>query len=65
MGGVLDFKTTQFIFKIKIIKKQHTVLLPDLLIFQLQQEILKFNDVCVSWSSPKTDLVADLLNPEN
>ena len=32
-------------------------MLPDLLIFQLQQEILKFNDVCVSWSSPKTDLV--------
>ena len=27
------------------------------LIFKLQQEVLKFNDICVSWSLPKTDLV--------
>ena len=26
---------------------------PRPLIFKLQQEILKFNDICVSWSSPK------------
>ena len=35
------------------------------LIFKLQQEVLKFNDICVSWSSPKTDLVTDFLNLEN
>ena len=35
------------------------------LIFKLQQEVLKFNDICVSWSSPKTDLVTSFLNVEN
>ena len=35
------------------------------LIFKLQQEVLKFNDICVSWSSPKTELVTNFLNPEN
>ena len=24
--------------------------------FKLQQEVFKFTNVCVSWSSPKTDL---------
>ena len=38
---------------------------PKPLIFKLQQEILKFNDICVSWSSPKTDLVTNFLNLEN
>ena len=38
---------------------------PRPLIFKLQQEVLKFNDICVSWSSPKTDLVTNLLNLEN
>ena len=37
---------------------------PRPLIFKLQQEVLKFNDICVSWSSRKTDLVIDL-NAEN
>ena len=35
------------------------------LIFNLQQEVLKFNDICLSWSSPKTDLVTNFLNLEN
>ena len=35
-----------------------------LLIFKLQQ-VSKFNDICVSWSSPKTDLVTNFLNPQN
>ena len=35
------------------------------LIFKFQQEVLKFNDICVSWSSPKTDLVINFLNLEN
>ena len=38
---------------------------PRALIFKLQQEVLKFNDICVSWSSPITDLVTNLLNLEN
>ena len=38
---------------------------PRPLIFKLQKEVLRFNDICVSWSSPKTNLVANLLNLEN
>ena len=38
---------------------------PRPLIFKLQQEVLKFNDICVSWSSPKTDLETNFLNLEN
>ena len=34
-------------------------------VFKLQQEVLKFNDMCESWSSPKTDLETNFLNPEN
>ena len=35
------------------------------LIFKLQQEVLKFNDIFVSWSSRKTDLVTNFLKLEN
>ena len=35
------------------------------LIFKLQQEVLKFNDIYVSWSSPKTNLVTNFLSLEN
>ena len=38
---------------------------PRILIFKLQQEFLKFNDICVSRSSPKTDLETNFLNLEN
>ena len=38
---------------------------PRPLISQLQQEVWKFNDICVSWSSPKTDLEINFLNLEN
>ena len=34
-------------------------------IFKLQQEVLKFNYICVSWSSTKTDLATNFLNPES
>ena len=34
-------------FKIKVIEKSHTVLLHDLWFFKLQQEVWKFNDICV------------------
>ena len=43
-------------FKIKIIEKPHTVLFPDMWPLKLQQEVLKFSDICVSWSSAKPDL---------
>ena len=38
---------------------------PKILIFNFQQEVLKFSDICVSWSSPKTDLRIKFLNLEN
>ena len=38
---------------------------PRRLIFKLQQEVLKFNVISVSRSSPKIDLVANFLNSEN
>ena len=38
---------------------------PRLLILKLQQEVLKSNDIYMSWSSPKTDLEANVLNLEN
>ena len=41
-------------FKIKIIETPHTVFLAD-----LQQEVLKFNYICASWSSAKSDLEMD------
>ena len=45
-------------------KATHTFV-PRPLIFKLQQEVLKFNDICVSCSSTKTDLETNLLNLEN
>ena len=41
------------------------VLPPELLSFKLQQEVLKFNDIYVSCSSPKTDPERNFLNLEN
>ena len=38
---------------------------PRPLIFQLQQKVGKINDICVSWSSPKTDLEMNFLGLEN
>ena len=34
-------------------------------IFKMQQEVWKFNDNSVSWSSPKTTLQTNFLNLEN
>ena len=34
-------------------RKATHIFAPRPLIFKLQQELLKFNDICVSWSSPK------------
>ena len=38
---------------------------PRPLIFKLKQKVLKFNDICVSWSSLKPDLETNFLNLEN
>ena len=35
------------------------------LILKLQQEVLEFYDICVSWCSLKTDLKSNFLNLEN
>ena len=35
------------------------------LIFKLQQEVWKFNEICISRRSPKTDLTTNFLNLEN
>ena len=64
----MDSVTLKYVitpFKTKIIKRLHTILRPDLSIFKLQQDVLNFSDICVSWNSPKTDLVTNFLNLEN
>ena len=38
---------------------------PRPLIFKLHQEFLKSNDISVSWSSPKNDLLTNFLKLEN
>ena len=38
---------------------------PRPLIFKLQKEVLKSNDICVSWSSQKTDQEVNFSNLEH
>ena len=38
---------------------------PRTLNFKLQQEVLKLNDIYMSWSFPKIDLVSNFVNFEN
>ena len=64
MHGLFDFKTSYLLSKLNN-RKATRSFAPRRLIFRLQQEVLKFNDICVSWSSPKTDGVKNFLNPEN
>ena len=45
------FKTSPF--KMKIIEKLHTVLLPDLWFLSCKKKFWKLHNICVSWSSPK------------
>ena len=52
-------------FQNKNNKKSTHSLAPRPLIFQLEQEILKFNDVYISWKIPKTGLETRFLNLEN
>ena len=62
--GIFDFKTSLFLSNENNRKATHSFV-PRPLTFQLQLITSKFNDICVSWSSPKTDLVTNVLNPEN
>ena len=48
----------------KIRKATHSFA-PRPLIFKFLQEVLKFNDICVSCSSPKADLETNFLDLEN
>ena len=48
-------------FQIKKNEKATHSFAPRPLIFKLQQEVLKLSDICVSWSSPKTDLLTNFL----
>ena len=52
-------------FQNKNNKKATHSFAPRPLIFKLQQAVWKFNDICLIWSSPKTDLEKNFLNLEN
>ena len=52
-------------FKIKINRKSTHSFASRTLIFKLQQEVWKFNDNYMSWSSPKTTLKMNFLDLEN
>ena len=52
-------------FQNRNIRKATHYFAPRPLIFKLEKEVLKFNDNCVSFSSPKTVLETDFLNLEN
>ena len=41
-------------------RKSTNAFAPIPLIFNVKQKVLKFNDICVSWSSPKTGLVTNV-----
>ena len=49
-------------FQNKNIRKDTHSFAPRPLVFKLQQEVWKFNDTYVSWSSLKTDLETNFLN---
>ena len=59
--GSLTLKRHNSFQNLNIRKATHSFA-PRPLIFKLQQEILKFNDICVSWSSLKTDLMTKIEN---
>ena len=63
MHGLFHFETSSF-QNYNYRKATHSFG-PRLLVFKLQREVFKFNDICVSWSSPKTDLVINIFSLEN
>ena len=46
-------------------RKATDIFAPITLPFKVQQEVLKCNDTCVNWSSPKADLETNFLNLVN
>ena len=52
-------------FQNKNNRKTTHSLSPRPVIFKLQQEVLKFNDICMSWSSQKTDQEMNSSNLQN
>ena len=52
MHGLFDLKRHNSFQNENKRKATHSFA-PRHLIFKLQEDILKFNDICVSWSSPK------------
>ena len=52
-------------FQISNNRKTTNSFAPRPLIFKLQGEVLKFNDICVSWNSLKTDLETIFFNLRN
>ena len=64
MHGLFDF-TRHDSFQTENNRKTTHSFAPRPLIFKFQQKVLKFNEICVSWSFPKTELVTNFLNPEN
>ena len=62
---LLIFIKVYISFQNKNSRKTTRIFAPRPLIFKLDQEVWKFNDICVSWSSPKTDLQTNILNLEN
>ena len=60
MHGLLDNS-----FQYQNNRKATDSFAPRSLASKLLQEVLKFNDICVSWSSPKTDSEINFLNLEN
>ena len=62
--STMPFKTKYLITKHKQ-KTSSLDFFPSPLIFKLQQEVSKFNDICNSWSSRKTELKTNILNLGN
>ena len=63
MHGLFDFRSLTF--KIKIIEKAKHSFVSRRLIFKLQQEILKFNDICVSCGARQNWPADKYFKPEN
>ena len=61
--GLFDFKPHNSFQNYNNRRNAHSFA-PRSLIFKLQKEVLKFSDICVSWNSPKTNLVTNSLNLE-
>ena len=57
MNGLYEFN----FFQNQSNRKVTDSFAPRPLIFKLQQEFLKSNDICVNWSSPKNDLLTNFL----